>query len=248
MRKFYVCIQLLDDCFLEAFAKQFFTSPNFQKVKVKVSYLTLVTKQAKTAFLHGPTVWKSPIVGIELATFRSESAELTTVPRDPFNYAAHTLFVRHFWPVLLIRCSEVSVFSLKTTIQFLPSSSRFFLKAHHGHSLWLSGSSTFNTAYDSDCFLYSKNLDVFVYPLTDNFKFERYCSAVSGFSEEKWSMSSPCQPFDHLRRSIFPPCNADCDHDIFLLTQVAQEVCQKLYQEHCPVNRTSHGPSLSMFS
>ena len=45
--------------------------------------LTSVAKQAKTAFLHGPTVWKSPIVGIEPATFRSESAALTTAPRDP---------------------------------------------------------------------------------------------------------------------------------------------------------------------
>ena len=27
--------------------------------KVKVSYLTLVAKQAKTAFLHGPMVWKA---------------------------------------------------------------------------------------------------------------------------------------------------------------------------------------------
>ena len=39
-------------------------------------------KQAKAAFLHGPTVWKSPIVGIEPATFCSESAALTTAPRD----------------------------------------------------------------------------------------------------------------------------------------------------------------------
>ena len=31
-----------------------------QLVKVKVSYLTSVAKQAKTAFLHGLTVWKSP--------------------------------------------------------------------------------------------------------------------------------------------------------------------------------------------
>ena len=46
------------------------------------NYLTSVAKQAKTAFLHGPTVWKSPIVGIEPATFRSESAALTTAPRD----------------------------------------------------------------------------------------------------------------------------------------------------------------------
>ena len=37
-----------------------------EKVKVKVSYLTSVAKQAKTAFLHGPTVWKSPIVGLVL--------------------------------------------------------------------------------------------------------------------------------------------------------------------------------------
>ena len=51
--------------------------------KVKVSYLTSVAKQSKTAFLHGPTVWKSPIVGIEPATFRSESAALTTAPQDP---------------------------------------------------------------------------------------------------------------------------------------------------------------------
>ena len=53
------------------------------KVKGKGNYLTSVAKQAKTAFLHGPTVWKSPIVGIEPATFRSESAALTTAPRDP---------------------------------------------------------------------------------------------------------------------------------------------------------------------
>ena len=54
-----------------------------QRVKVKVSYLTSVAKQAKTAFLRWPTVWKSPIVGIEPATFRSESATLTTAPQDP---------------------------------------------------------------------------------------------------------------------------------------------------------------------
>ena len=48
-----------------------------------MSYLTSVAKQAKTAFLHGPTVWKSLIVGIEPATFRSESAALATAPRDP---------------------------------------------------------------------------------------------------------------------------------------------------------------------
>ena len=53
------------------------------KGKGKGNYLTSVAKQAKTAFLHGPTVWKSPIVGIEPATFRSESAALTTAPRDP---------------------------------------------------------------------------------------------------------------------------------------------------------------------
>ena len=29
--------------------------------KGKGNYLTSVAKQAKTAFLHGPTVWKSPI-------------------------------------------------------------------------------------------------------------------------------------------------------------------------------------------
>ena len=54
-----------------------------KKGKGKGNYLTSVAKQAKTAFLHGPTVWKSPIVGIEPATFRSESAALTTAPRDP---------------------------------------------------------------------------------------------------------------------------------------------------------------------
>ena len=42
--------------------------------------LTPVAKQMKTAFSHGPTVWKSPIV--KPATFRSESAALTTAPRD----------------------------------------------------------------------------------------------------------------------------------------------------------------------
>ena len=42
-----------------------------------------MAKQAKTAFLQGPTVWKSPINGIKPATFRSESAALTTAPRDP---------------------------------------------------------------------------------------------------------------------------------------------------------------------
>ena len=47
------------------------------KVKGKGNYLTSVAKQAKTAFLHGPTVCRSPIVGIEPATFRSESAALT---------------------------------------------------------------------------------------------------------------------------------------------------------------------------
>ena len=49
------------------------------KVKVKVSS---VAKQAKTTFLQGPTVRKSPIDGIEPGTFRSESATLTTAPRD----------------------------------------------------------------------------------------------------------------------------------------------------------------------
>ena len=57
--------------------------------KGKGNYLTSVAKQAKTAFLHGPTVLKSPIVGIEPATFRSESAALTTAPRDP----THKIFI-----------------------------------------------------------------------------------------------------------------------------------------------------------
>ena len=48
-----------------------------------------MAKQAKTAFLHGPTVWKSPIVGIEPATFRSESAALTTAPRDPHSWSKY---------------------------------------------------------------------------------------------------------------------------------------------------------------
>ena len=43
-----------------------------KKGKGKGNYLTSAAKQAKTAFLHGPTVWKSPIVGIEPATFRSK--------------------------------------------------------------------------------------------------------------------------------------------------------------------------------
>ena len=43
-------------------------------LKVKVSYLTSVAKQAKTAFLHGPTVWKSPIVGIEPMNFSGSSS------------------------------------------------------------------------------------------------------------------------------------------------------------------------------
>ena len=42
-----------------------------------------MAKQAKTAFLHGPTVWKSPIVGTEPTTFRSKSDALTTAPWDP---------------------------------------------------------------------------------------------------------------------------------------------------------------------
>ena len=45
--------------------------------------LTSLAKQAKTTFLHGPTVWTSLIVGIEPATFRSESTALTTAPQDP---------------------------------------------------------------------------------------------------------------------------------------------------------------------
>ena len=47
---------------------------DFQATYEGNSYLTAVSKQAKTAFLLGPMVWKSPIVGIEPATFRSESA------------------------------------------------------------------------------------------------------------------------------------------------------------------------------
>ena len=47
----------------------------------QVSYLTSVANQAKTVFLYGSTVWKSPIVGIEPATFCSKSAALTTAPR-----------------------------------------------------------------------------------------------------------------------------------------------------------------------
>ena len=43
-----------------------------------LNILTLVTKQAKTAFLHGPTVCKLSIVGIEPATFCSEIAALST--------------------------------------------------------------------------------------------------------------------------------------------------------------------------
>ena len=51
--------------------------------KVKVSYLRSVAKQARLPSYGGPTVWKSPVVGIEHATFRSQSAVLTTAPRDP---------------------------------------------------------------------------------------------------------------------------------------------------------------------
>ena len=40
------------------------------KKKVKVSYLTSVAKQAKTAFLHGPTVRMSPIESL----FKSQKA------------------------------------------------------------------------------------------------------------------------------------------------------------------------------
>ena len=37
----------------------------------------------KDCLITWAEVWKSPIVGIEPATFRSESAALTTAPRDP---------------------------------------------------------------------------------------------------------------------------------------------------------------------
>ena len=57
--------------------------------KVKVSYLTLVAKQAKTAFIHGPTVWKSPIVGIEPTTFRSE--------KRCTNHLHHICTTVHWW-------------------------------------------------------------------------------------------------------------------------------------------------------
>ena len=68
----------------DSYSSRFVYSLNLpSKGKGKGNYLTSVAKQAKTAFLHGPTVWKSPIVGIEPATFRSESAALTTAPRDP---------------------------------------------------------------------------------------------------------------------------------------------------------------------
>ena len=40
--------------------------------------LTSVAKQGKIAFVHGLTVWKSPIIDIAPATFHSESAVLTT--------------------------------------------------------------------------------------------------------------------------------------------------------------------------
>ena len=72
-------------------------------LKVKVFYLTTVVKQAKTAFLHGPAVWKSPIVGIEPATIRSESTALTTVQRDP------TLVNRSLKTLVAIRAGGVTV-------------------------------------------------------------------------------------------------------------------------------------------
>ena len=55
-------------------------------VKVKVSYLTSVAEQAKTSFLHGPTVWKSPILGIEprnLSLRKRCTNHCTTPPPPP---------------------------------------------------------------------------------------------------------------------------------------------------------------------
>ena len=84
MRKFVVIISAIFHIVGQSTCeKAIFTCLATVKVRpVKVSYLTSVAKQAKNAFLHGPTVCKSPIVGIEPATFRSESAALTTAPRD----------------------------------------------------------------------------------------------------------------------------------------------------------------------
>ena len=53
----------------------FFSTP-----PCKGNYLSSVAKQAKTAFLQGPTMWKSPI---KPATFRSKSAALIFAPQDP---------------------------------------------------------------------------------------------------------------------------------------------------------------------
>ena len=67
-------------------ARDFVSNPDNlwkNKGKGKGILFNVGGQQAKTAFLHGPTVWKSPIVGIEPVTFCSESAALTTAPRDP---------------------------------------------------------------------------------------------------------------------------------------------------------------------
>ena len=110
------------------------------KGKVKVSYLTSVAKQAKTAFLHGPTVWKSPIVGIEPATFRSESAAQTTALRDPTRHSMHrcrwlSLFT---WNDMRLPKQCTGQISCTTGTQNLTPESFFFFLTRTS-SVWLKG-------------------------------------------------------------------------------------------------------------
>ena len=61
--------------------------------------------------VYGPTVWKSPIVGIEPATFRSESAALTTAPRDPTQWIPYLMFFFLFEKIKSPACPILFKFS-----------------------------------------------------------------------------------------------------------------------------------------
>ena len=80
-----------------------------------------VAKQAKTAFLHGPAMWKLPIVGIEPATFRSKSAAHTTYTTGPHMIHMKLIFLSELFslqPSVMItflyefvrKCSKLAVF------------------------------------------------------------------------------------------------------------------------------------------
>ena len=76
----YVFLFDLESLVLQRFDLKFVFHKWKDDMKVKVNS-TSVAKQAKTAFLHGPTVGKLLIVEIENTTFRSEHGKITPPPQ-----------------------------------------------------------------------------------------------------------------------------------------------------------------------